>query len=124
MLIRYQPFRLDTVQYTTGISYYFYRMQAIRNDLLRQRQVSPSTSPLENKYLAGFMRHRISHNRMLKQSKLWMRIPFLSIPPLNRQRIVYRLKNKVKGQVMLQGMAAACLHSMDTLLLIFQIMHT
>jgi 1,4-dihydroxy-2-naphthoate octaprenyltransferase len=24
MLIRYQPFWLDTVQYTTGISYYFY----------------------------------------------------------------------------------------------------
>ena len=25
MLIRYQPFRLDTVQYTTGTSLYFYR---------------------------------------------------------------------------------------------------
>jgi hypothetical protein len=24
MLIRYQPVRLDTVQYTTGISFYFY----------------------------------------------------------------------------------------------------
>jgi hypothetical protein len=33
-------------------------MQAIRNDLLRERQVSISisTSPLENKYLAGFMK--------------------------------------------------------------------
>ncbi len=30
--------------------------QVIRKDLLRQRQVPSSTSPLENKYLAGFMR--------------------------------------------------------------------
>jgi hypothetical protein len=31
-------------------------MQAIRNDLLRQRQVSPPTSPMQNKFLAGFMK--------------------------------------------------------------------
>jgi hypothetical protein len=31
-------------------------MQVISNDLLRQRQVSPPTSPLQNKFLAGFMK--------------------------------------------------------------------
>jgi hypothetical protein len=31
-------------------------MQVMRNDLLRLKQVSPSTSPKENKYLTGFMR--------------------------------------------------------------------
>ena len=31
-------------------------MQAIRNDLLRQKQVSSPTSPLQNKFLAGFMK--------------------------------------------------------------------
>ncbi len=30
--------------------------KAIRNDLERQKQVTPSTSPLQNKYFAGFMK--------------------------------------------------------------------
>ncbi len=31
-------------------------MQVTRNDPLKQRQVSPSSSPLEGRYLTGFMR--------------------------------------------------------------------
>jgi hypothetical protein len=31
-------------------------MKAIRDDLERQKQVSPPSSPMQNKYLTGFMR--------------------------------------------------------------------
>ncbi len=38
-----------TVEKTDG-------MQVIKNDLLRQRQVSPPSSPKENEFLAGLMK--------------------------------------------------------------------
>jgi hypothetical protein len=56
-------------------------MQAIRNDLLRQKQVSPSTSPKENEYLTGFMRSPAKPQPHIKAKQALDKEPFSLITP-------------------------------------------
>ncbi len=56
-------------------------MQVIRNDLLRQKQVSPSTSPKENKYLAGFMKSPVKPQPDAQARQALDKDPFSLISP-------------------------------------------
>jgi hypothetical protein len=63
-------------------------MQAIRNDLLRQKQVSPSTSPKENEYLTGFMRSPAKPQPDIKAKQALDKEPFSLITPTKQAESV------------------------------------
>ncbi len=61
------------------------RMQAIRNDLLRGKQVSPPTSPKENEYLTGLMRSQAKPQPDIKEKQALDKEPFSLITPTKQE---------------------------------------
>ncbi len=90
-------------------------MQVIRDDLLRQGQVSPPSSPKENRFLAGLMKSppklQLDEQSKPAQDKESPSLLF----PQSRLRQTWRMQIKGTRQVMLQDMTAACLHRRDFL---------
>ena len=56
-------------------------LEVIRKDLLRQKQVTSSSSPSENKYLAGFMRSPDKSQPNLQARRALDRDPFSLVSP-------------------------------------------
>ena len=59
-------------------------MRAIRDDLARQKQVNPPSSPKENRFLAGFMKPSQQHQQQEQAKQALDKDPISLVPPFEQ----------------------------------------
>ncbi len=92
-------------------------MTVIRKDLLRQRQAPSSTSPLENKYLAGFMRSPDKPQPDAQAKQALDKDPFSLISPFKQAGSITSAEEQVQraGDVTEHGGSMSAHHGSPSL---------